>query len=286
MLSWYALTLIALLCYGAQYFLYNVSAKRKCNTAWTTTSFMITVAILSSILFFVQKEHVENFFILLLVSLLNAIFFVGTTITRIEVLKHISISIAYPIIRMSTVFVVLFSLLYFKDKLSIYQGIGIILAILVFSVLAQQDEDEKIVQKNFKQGIALTFVSLLFSAVTSIIVKFAAILTNLLGFITVSYILNIIFSFSLRNRLQGETENPNHKNAVIIGLFIGLVNFIGFYVLLKALAIGPLSVINPTVGLAFVISILLSIILCKEKVTKRRILGILLAIAAVILMGM
>ena len=49
--SWYTFAIIALFLMGVQRFLYKVSAEKRCNTAWTTFSFMATVAILSSILF-------------------------------------------------------------------------------------------------------------------------------------------------------------------------------------------------------------------------------------------
>ena len=57
---WYGFAVLALLLLGAQRFLYKVSAERKCNTAWTTLSFMATVAVLSTILVFVLKEPVSN----------------------------------------------------------------------------------------------------------------------------------------------------------------------------------------------------------------------------------
>ena len=85
--------------------------------------------------------------------------------------------------------------------------------------------------------------------------------------------------------MQTERENPDHKNALVIGFFIGLFNFAGFYALLSALSKGHLSVINSMNGLSFVIAIKLSIIVYKEKVTFRRVVGIVLAVLAVVLLG-
>ncbi len=56
MSSWYIYAIFALILLGFQRFLYKVSAERKCNTAWTTFSFMATVAILSSTLFLLLGE--------------------------------------------------------------------------------------------------------------------------------------------------------------------------------------------------------------------------------------
>lgn len=284
MFDWYTLAIIALFSYGIQNFLYKVSAERKCNSAWTTFSFMITVAVLSTALFFIFQEKVTKLYLLLPLSLVNAIGFLITTIAKIEALKNISANIAFPIIRMSAVLVVIFSVIYFKDSLSPAQIIGIILAILVIYILTTQNHKEKEDQKNFKLGIILAFIALLFSALTTIAVKFAAITVSILGFIAISYIFNSFFSLGLRKKLQTEKENPNQKNALIIGFFIGLFNFIGFYIILKALTIGPLSIVASINSLSFVIAIILSVLIYKEKMTSKRIIGVLLAILAVILM--
>ena len=63
---------------------------------------------------------------------------------------------------------------------------------------------------------------------------------------------------------------------------MGLLNFVGFYAFLSALAIGPLSIIVSIMGLHFVIPIILSTIIYSEKLTLIRIFGILLTIASVI----
>jgi len=145
---------------------------------------------------------------------------------------------------------------------------------------------EIIPEKNFKLGITLALVAFIFSALTTIVVKFAALTTNKLGFIAVSYIYNTIFAFTLRKKLQTKRASPKHKNAIIIGFLIGLFNFVGFYAVLNAHSLGPLSLVAPTIGLSFVIAIILSAIIYKEKLTMRRITGILLAIVAAILLGM
>lgn len=283
-MNWYGLALIALLCYGIVYFLYKVSAEKKCNSAWTTFSSMITVLILSSILFFTFRSPITNLYFLLFIALLNAVFYLATTMTQMEALKHISTSIVYPVVRLSIVIAVIFSIIYFKDKLSIYQIAGIILAIVAIQILTKQNREERPKHKNFKLGIILTLIAFLTAAATTIVTKFASISVNQMAFIMVSYTYSAIFSFSLRKKMQTEKENPRHTNAIIIGFFIGLLNFIGFYAVLKTYATGPLSLAAPLIGLSFVIAILLSTWIYKEKLTPMRIIGIMLTIISIILL--
>jgi len=284
-MDWYYLSLIALLCFGVQNFLYKVSVEKKCNTAWTTSSFMLTVAILSSILFFVLKESISNLSLLLLISLISAISFSTATITRIESLKYIPTNISFPIIRLGLVIVVIFSMIYFKDNLSVYQILGIILAIITLIILTKNDK-KKTNNKKFGIGIILALIALISQAATTIILKFASIMVNKLGYIAISYIFNTFFSFGLRKKLQTKKENPKQINAIILGIIIGIINFIGFFTIIKAYSIGPLSLVASINSMSFIIAIILSIIIYKEKITKRSILGIILSIIAMILLRM
>jgi len=63
---------------------------------------------------------------------------------------------------------------------------------------------------------------------------------------------------------------------------MGLINFAGFYSFLKALSLGPLSIIISITGMHFVIAIILSVLIYKENLTLLRILGILLTIISII----
>ena len=269
---------------GMQRFLYKVSAERRCNTAWTTFSFMATVAILSSILFLVLEESVASLQFLLFIALVNSAAFLLATVTHIEALKNIPASVAYPIIRLSAVFVVIFSLLFFKDRPSFYQVIGILLAMVVIVLLTRDFGDETTSYGRRRTGFICVFVALVAGAVAIISSKFAAMHTNKMAFIAVSYIASTFFALGLRKRLQTEEANANPKDALLIGFVMGLINFAGYYSYLIALSTGPLSIITSITGMHFIIAIMLSALIYREKLTPSRILGISLTVVSVILL--
>ncbi len=277
-------TFIALFAFGIQTFLYKVSAARKCNTAKTTLSFMMTVSILGLIFWVYTKQPIGNIKFLILFAVINAITFLATTTTRINALKYIPTSISYPIIRVSTIFVVAFSLFYFKDSLSYYQFVGIILAVAVVFILYKNDKQDKI--KNFKVGITLALIAMITSALTTTAQKFAALYVNKLSYITLAYFINIFLVLILSKQIAGENnKKKSNVDARIIGLFIGIFNFIGFFFVLQAYAIGPLSIVAPLHDLNFVIAIILATLIYKEKLTTKRILGIVLSVVSVILLS-
>jgi drug/metabolite transporter (DMT)-like permease len=282
--NWYVLSIVAVFLMGSQRFLYKVSAERKCNSAWTTFSFMATVTILSSAFFFILKQPVANLGYLLLIASVNSGSFVLGTLTHMEALKHLTPSTVYPIIRLNAVLVIVFSILFFHDQLSLYQGTGIVLAMAVIYILTSQVEDQKPSRGNTKRGLIMVFVSLLSGSIASISSKFAAMHTNRMGFMAVSYFIGTLFSFALRRNLETAGTTSTHKDELVIGIMMGIINFAGFYSFLKALSLGPLSIVVSITGMHFVLAVVLSALIYKERLTPSKLLGISLTIVSVILL--
>ncbi|MBN2297637.1 MAG: EamA family transporter [Deltaproteobacteria bacterium] len=284
MKSWYILAITALMLFGIERFLYKVSAERRCNTAWTMFSFMTTVAVISTTLFFLSDRHIPDLQFLFMISLINsAAFFLGT-VSQIEALKCIPTNIAYPIIRLNTILVVLFSTMYFKDQLSTAQILGIIIAICVIFWMTSHSYGGETASRQVTKGLVLTGIALFSGAVAAISSKFAAVNTNTLGFIALSYIMGSFFSLFSRKGLHSNAVNSNLKDAVIIGIGMGLVNIGGFYCFLSALRTGPLSIIITVVGMHFIVAIVLSSFIYREKIALSRIAGIALTVIALVLM--
>ena len=284
MASWYTFAIIALFLMGTQRFLYKVSAERRCNTALTTLYFMATVSVLSSILFLVLKQSVTNIQFLLWIALINGSAFLVGTVAHIEALRYIPASIVYPIIRLNVVPVVIFSIIVLEDDLSAYQAVGIALAVAAMVILSRRADDKKLPYGKTKLSFMFIFISVLCGAIASISSKFAAMHTNKMAFMALSYLCATSFSLGIRKKLQTGDASAGHKDALIIGLVMGLINFVGFYAFLKALSMGPLSIIASITGMHFVIAIILSLLIYTEELTPLRILGISLTIASVILL--
>jgi drug/metabolite transporter (DMT)-like permease len=282
MKNWYVLSIAALVLMGVQRFLYKVSAERECDTAWTTFSFMATVTVLSVVFFLSRRETLTDARMLLLTAGINSASFVLGTITHIEALKHLPSGVAYPIIRLNMVVVVLFSVLFLHDRVSLHQVLGILLAIVVIVILTRDAEERKGSLGSIRKGLFLVFVSLISGSVASISSKFAAVYSNKLGFMALSYFLGTLFSAALIRTSGKERSGGSRKDAISIGLLMGLINFVGFYTFLAALSVGPLSIIVSITGLHFVIAVLLSVIVYKEKLSGTRILGMALAVASIL----
>ncbi|MBT3261672.1 DMT family transporter [bacterium] len=283
-MTWFSYAILALFCYGIQNFLFKVSAENKYNSAITTFAFFVTVTIISSFLILISDTRITHIYQLLFWAFLNASCFSIFTITKIEALKHVAASLAYPLIRLSTVVVILFSLVYFQDKLNPWQISGLILSVGAMALLTKKDTTDTNPRPNFNLGLLLVFISLFFGALSAIFAKFAAMQVNLLGFIALSYCFNTIFALGMVRKMQGINETKAFYPALKLGVLIGTVNFVGFYSLLKAFASGPLSIVASVHSFSSVIAIILIVLIYKEKIHFKRGLGIFLAILAIVLM--
>ncbi len=143
-------------------------------------------------------------------------------------------------------------------------------AIAVIVILTRDAEEGKASLGSVRRGLFLVFVSLISGSVASISSKFAAVYSNKLGFMALSYFLGTLFSAALIKKSGKEGIRQNHKEALLIGLLMGLINFVGFYTFLAALSVGPLAIIVSVTGMHFVIAVILSVIVYKEKLSRMR----------------
>jgi drug/metabolite transporter (DMT)-like permease len=284
MTNWYVLSLIALLCIGIQRFLYKVAAERKCNAAWVTASFMATVTLLSAAFFLLSPETLPSLPFLLMVALINSSAFVIASITHIEALKRIPATVAYPLMRFDTLIAVLFSIVFFGDRLSPWQGLGLLFALVAITLFAREIEGPRALLRGKAIGYCLVAVGVLGGAVATISSKFAALYTNELAFMASSYLFGTVFSLALGKTLQAGDVHRDPKDAFLMGVVMGVANFVGFYSFLKALSQGPLSVIAAVTGMHFVISVILSVLIYREKLSWPRVIAIMATAIAVILL--
>ena len=284
MADWYLYSVLALLLLGVQRFLNKVAAERNCSSSLTTAVFMGTVTLFSAVTFLLSAETPTNVSSLLVLSLVNSFSFALATISHIEALRHLPSGIVFPLTRLSLVVVVITSVVYFGEQLSSLQWLGILLGLAVVVVLAQDLRTDGGWQGNRRAGLLFVAVCILCGAVAAISSKLAVVSTSKAGFMTLSYLLGTGFSLAISKKWGQAKKLGTSREAVVIGILMGALNFFGFYAFLTALESGPLSAIALITGMHFVIAIILSVVLYREKLTVARSIGIGLTLLAVFFM--
>ncbi len=281
MTDWYLYSVAALLLLGTQRFLNKVAAEKKCSSSLTTAVFMGTVTLLSSVVLYLSAEMPANISALLVLSLVNSSSFALATIAHIEALRHLPAGITFPLTRLSLVVVVIASVFCFGESLSRSQWMGILLGLAVVAVLARELGAASWPTGDCRLGLLLVTACIFCGAIAAITSKLAVISTSKAAFMTLSYLLGTGFSLAI-NKRWGKSRNDGRLNvAVIIGVFMGVLNFFGFYAFLTALETGPLSAIALITGMHFVVAIFLSLLYYRERLTFARSLGIGLTLLAV-----
>ncbi len=284
MADWYLYSVLALLLLGVQRFLNKVAAERNCSSSLTTAVFMGTVTLFSAVTFLLSAETPTNVSSLLVLSLVNSFSFALATISHIEALRHLPSGIVFPLTRLSLVVVVITSVVYFGEQLSSLQWLGILLGLAVVVVLVQDLRTDGGGQGNRRAGLLFVAVCILCGAVAAISSKLAVVSTSKAGFMTLSYLLGTGFSLAISKKWGQAKKLGTSREAVVIGILMGALNFFGFYAFLTALESGPLSAIALITGMHFVIAIILSVVLYREKMTVARSIGIGLTLLAVFFM--
>ncbi|MFP4392472.1 MAG: DMT family transporter [Desulfohalobiaceae bacterium] len=277
--SWYLFSLLALLLIGSQRFLYKVAAARDCSTFRTTFAFMATVALLAAAAFAWLRPEVPSWGFLAIISLLNSLTFASATLCHIQALKYVPASVAYPLIRMNIVLVVLFGVLFLQESLSWTQVLGLIFSLAaVWALSLDRNTDFRAGMQ--AKGLTLVGLALIAGGLSAISSKYAAVHTDIWAFIALSYILSTLLTLVLAPNMFSGAKAGKGSLDLGIGLAMGILNLAGFYMFLRALAMGPLSIVAVVNGMHFLVPVVLAALWFKERLGPTRVLGLLMALAA------
>jgi drug/metabolite transporter (DMT)-like permease len=282
--SWFAYSLAAFFLMGIQGFLYKVAAERRCDTARITFIFMATVAVLSFIFWAHLREPMGNLATLTILAFVNSLTFLAATMTFIEALRFVPATTAYSVVRLNLVILTIFSVVWLHDRLSIYQISGIVIALAAMLTLTKGMNEDRTRQEHSKRGFVFLIISLFASAIAAISSKYAAMYVGKLSFLAFVYSIGALSSAVLFKKPNINVPQGNNTATITIGVAMGILNFVGYYAFLLALSKGPLSLVASITGMHFVISVLLSAVVYRERMTPARIIGFLLTIASIVLL--
>lgn len=285
MAPWFAQALLALFFIGLQRFFYKVAAEQGCETALTSMVFMGAVASVSWLLFLMGADRGVLTDAMLVWGLVNGLAFLASAALTMEALRHVPAAVGYSLTRLSTVLAAVFSIFYFHDRLQPRQLCGIVLAFGVVWICAQGRAS--VAQRpggRYRWGVGLALLAMLAGTVASISSKFAALQVDKWGFMAISYSFSTCAAVAMRRKDWNRFPSGPLRATLIVGLTMAGLNLVGFYLLLLALETGPLAVIAPLTGLHFVIAIMLTALVYRERPGLRSVAGIFMAVVAVLLM--
>ncbi|WP_409771885.1 EamA/RhaT family transporter [Thermaurantimonas sp.] len=206
-----------------------------------------------------------------------------------RVTQEYGVAVVSVAVKMSLAIPVVFSLIYFQERLSILNGIGILLAFpaLLLSVINSSGATGRV------QIGLMPIILFIGSGILDALLKYVQqmYLTDETSAIFSALCFGSAFLFgaaTLAGRRILNGENLMDLRSLIGGIALGIPNYGSIYFLVRALQLPGMdgSRAFPLNNMGIVIlSAVVSVVIFKEKFTTAKMLSILLAVVAIVLMS-
>ncbi|MCD4760999.1 DMT family transporter [bacterium] len=236
--------------------------------------FLFALLVFNKLAFDVNKE-------ILFFGALWGTGFATLTALQIYLLKHLNINTLFPIsTTMSMVFSITFGLLVFAEKISVFQGLGIVIAVLAVYLFLFEKKKIKYSPNLLKFGLAMIVLSVFCKIIQKIAVDTVPDIKVLIiyQFLFASLFLLIVILIYHRQSWTKKLFSTSSK----FGLLIAIPAFLGNWAIMSALSKGPFTLIYSIHSLYIFGGSIIGYLFFKEKLSKKKIALLSLAILAII----
>ncbi len=184
-----------------------------------------------------------------------------------------------PIDKSSTVLTILLAFIFLGEPLSVPQVFGII-GIGIGTLLMITKEQVKKTKPQSKSWLLFAFLSAVFASLTSIFGKIGVenVESNLGTAIRTIVVLVMAWLMVFITGEQKDIKNIVRKDLIFLCLS-GITTGLSWLCYYRALQDGPASVVVPVDKLSILVTILFSILVLKEKLSRKAVVGLVLILA-------
>ncbi len=287
--EWFVYTIAATGIYGVINFIYKIAAEHNLPSPKIVNRSATTISILSLLIILATQSEFTNLQQILFFAVINSAFFGLGSIVKIQSLKYIPSSFVFPITKMNSAFLLIYALFIFSEKPTISQWTGILISFVILAYISLNISKEKTEVKDKKKqrmGLIFALLAAFSTSISMLAGKFASTEVPKLNFIFISYSFVMIYTLIINKTLYRKRAKPTKlvkKKILYFGIIIGLLNFTGYFFVLSAFETGPLSLIQGISSNSFIIPIILSVIVFKEKFDYKNAIVVALAIFSILL---
>lgn len=258
-------------------------ATRKVGSYLTNFYIYLLVIILFSFYIPFSINELSKFsFNVLALNLFLGVIFTASTFLVLEALRIGSSSLIGTIAWSFSSLVVIFSLLFFGEKIDIQQivSILIIFAGIFLSTIKLNGLKINLVKD---RSIQLAFLALFLFGIYFTFIK---IPSKEVGWFWPSYITDLVglvlmLIWGWKKIIFSRKMLPSIGAIALSDLLVGTGNFSFNY----AISIGKSSIVAPIAGSSLTLYVLLSFFIFKDKITKQQILGIIITLVGIVLLS-
>ncbi|MDQ2932908.1 MAG: EamA family transporter [bacterium] len=276
---WFIHSIIALIAFGCTQAFLKVPATKGYNKYTYSVIGSFTASLLCTLFFF---DDISFDVRTILYTSLWGIGYTAYLLFQMQILKKLDTSESFPITSLgSLILVVIIGVVFFKDILSVLQVCGIIFTIIVIGFY--NHSKKHITFSNGLIPIALSII--LLSASTKFLQKYGAITTELNNFIFwqlfFAFVASVFFFFL--SRKSDLLPKKWDSQIIIWAILLGVFNFIGTAEVMKALSVGPFSLVYTIVSFYILVSSIIAWKFFGEKLTRHKIIFIVFGIGTILL---
>ncbi len=288
-MTWFFYVLLATFIYGLINILYKLGTRRN----YSGLKLLHFQALAVSIISLGTLVYTENLLVdtgtlkyLIIFAGLNSFFFASGTVLKITALRYIPVNIAMPLDKLNSVFVILIGIIFLGERPELRQYLGMLLAFFTVLLLSSTGKSKTAKDKERRgKGIMIIVTAALVVSFSITVGKLASTRVPKINYIFLSYTLVFIYTYLTKKFIIN--PQPVYKDIkigiIFLGSTIGLLNFTGYYFILKAWELGPLSLVQGIFSLSMVVSIIMARLFYNEKFTVKIVLAIITAFIAVFL---
>lgn len=276
--TYMVLALLSMLLMGVVDFIYGRAARKNISYATIMCSQACLFSPASGI-----WAYLEGNYVWAVINLLGAATSVLWLVGLFALMRSVSLgklSISAPIYRLNFVVTAVVAILFMDEQITLRKAVGFLLACLAIFLISEFTFSRQGFRKIKSRSIQWALVAMLSIGVVNIIFKIgvsAGLAPTM--FMHSQSIFFITFSFLYAYFHQG---GPRFSRlGWIYGLSVGAILLGGTVALLAAFRVGEVSIVTPISQLSFVVSVLMATLWMGERLTLRKISGLLLAVGTI-----
>jgi len=285
--EWFVYTLASTIIYGIINFTYKAAAVHDLPSHRIINISAATVSVISLLLIVFLKSEFTNWQDILFFAGINSAFFGLGSVVKIQSLKYIPTSFAFPIGKLNSVLLIIYAIFLFGDNPTIREWSGIVLSFGVLAFISLNiKSDAKVGDRKLQyKGLAFAVIGAFSTSISMLAGKYASSEVPKLNYIFVSYTLVFVYTTIIGQTFyrQQKDKKKQKKKIYSYGFIAGILNFGGYFLVLMAFETGPLSLIQGISSNAFIIPVILSVIIFREKFTIKNAIVIMLSIISILL---
>jgi len=203
-------------------------------------------------------------------------------IMLLEALRHMEVSLGATIYRLNTIGVVILSVVFLDETLSLVKLAGVTCGVVAVLLLYQhQNTDNR--HSMLNTGLVIVIVAALLRAVYSVVTKAGlsegADTDTLILFSSICWIISgWLYAFLIERRYAVTRQK------IAYSLVAGTLVYAIVKTLVSALALGEASVVVTIANMSFLIALLVAILLQMESLSAKKIVAMGFAVGAIVLL--